>query len=93
MLKLPLQLHIGMRIVETQTIPIRAAQKRLLRAQQRPAGDGFWRPYPLRPFDDDPLADAAQPPVHSPLVRLQSEVRLRRVCPIGAVTLGGHVGS
>jgi len=93
MLKLPLQLHIGMRIVETQTIPLRAAQKRLLRAQQRPAGDGFWRPYPLRPFDDDPFADAAQPPVQTPVVRLQSDIRLRRDCSVGVALLGGHVGS
>jgi len=78
MLKLPLQLHESMRIVVSQTIPLCAAQKLLERVQQHPARDGLWRPYPLRPFDDDPFADATQSPVHPAAVCLQPGVRRGR---------------
>ena len=72
-----MQLVEHQRIVETQTIPIRAGQKLGVRAQQRPARGDFRGSQHLRPFDDDPLGHPPQLESQPAIVRLQSEFRRR----------------
>jgi hypothetical protein len=79
-----------MRIVETQTIPIRAGQKLVAAAQQRPARDHFQRPHQLRPFDDHSFRHAAQRPTESAVVCLSPVLRHRRDCTIASSTAHGR---